>query len=113
MNKFALTLPGGQSIPNPTGFKSADFTDLGSIISSFSNIVLFIAFFLAFFWSVWGIFQYIFAGGNKENLASARRRIIWALVGLAITAAAFAFSQYAKTLLPVRDTQIITPVSKP
>lgn len=86
---------------------------LGGIISALLNIVLIIAVFLTFFWCVWGIFQYIFAGGNKENLGKARGRITWALVGLAVTLIALAVSQYAQKLLPIRENQPITPISIP
>ncbi len=76
------------------------FTNLGDFISGLLNIALSIAVFLAFFWLVWGGFQYIAAGGDKQKLASARSRITWAIVGLLLTMVAFLVAQFAAEILP-------------
>lgn len=96
MNKLALELPGGQNITDP----QAQFTDLGGLISGLFTVAIFIAAFLSFIWLVWGAFQYIVAGGNKENLAKARARITWAIVGLLLTLIAFLVAQFAAQILP-------------
>jgi len=70
MNKVALTLPGGNTIPAPSGL-NPEFVDLASFLSPLLNIVFYIAVFLAFYFLVWGAFQYILAGGKKEELAKA------------------------------------------
>ena len=90
--KISLTLPGGNSVDNPTDFKP-QFTDISSIISELLNIAFYIAAFLAFYWLVWAAFQYILASGNKESLAKARERIKWALIGLAVIFASFSLAQ--------------------
>lgn len=92
--KIALTLPGGQTVLNPQN----KFNDLGSFLSGLFNVVFYIAGFLVLFWLVWGIFQYIFAGGNKDALGKAQARITWAIVGFLILTISFAFSQYAQGL---------------
>lgn len=81
--KLALDLPGfsPSTIPQPSGLKP-DFIDLASVISPLLNIVFYIAVFMAFFWLAWGSFAYIMAQGKKEDLAKARARITWALIGL-------------------------------
>lgn len=94
MNKLALTIPGFSPIPNPPGLKT-EFTDLSSIISPFLNIIFYLAVFLAFYWLVWGAWAYIFAAGEKENLAKARNRIKWALIGLLVTLMSFLIAKYA------------------
>lgn len=98
MTKLALTFPGGQVITDP----QSKFTDLAGLISGLLEIVFFLAAFLAFFWLVWGAFQYIFAGGNKEKLAEARGRITWAIVGLVLVAVAFLVAQWAGQILKPR-----------
>ena len=50
-------------------------------------------------WMGWGIFQYIIAGGNKDRLAQARKRIIFAIVGFTIIAIAFAVQGFLKQAL--------------
>ncbi len=99
--KYLTLKLGGYEVSSPSDLKP-EFTNLSSIISAILNIVFFIAVFIAFYWLVWGAFQYIAAGGNKETLAKARGRMIWALVGLVIIMLAFAASKFfAEVLKPV------------
>ena len=95
--QLALTLPGSLPIPNPSGLKS-EFVDLGSFLSPFLNIVFYIVIFLAFYWLLWGAFQYILASGNKESLAKARSRITWALIGLVVVFSSFLIARYAANI---------------
>ncbi len=97
--KLALTIPGFAPIPSPEGLKS-EYTDLASLLSPLINIALYIAVFLAFYYLVWGTFQYILAGGKKEDLAKARARISWALIGLIVTFAAFLIAKFASEIFP-------------
>ena len=98
MNKLALTLPGSSPIPAPVGLKT-EFKDLASLLSPLLNIVFYVALFLAFYFLVWGAFAYIMAGGKKEELAKARSRITWAIVGLIIVLLAFSIGKYAGEIL--------------
>ena len=93
--KLALTLPGfsPSAIPQPSGL-NPDFKDLGSFITPLLNIVFYAALFLAFFWLAWGAFAYILAQGKKEDLAKARSRITWALIGLVIILLAFSIAKF-------------------
>lgn len=63
-------------------------------ISDFINAIIRLAFILALvivlIMLIWGAIQWIFSGGEKEAVSSARNRIIHALIGLAILAVAFA-----------------------
>ena len=76
------------------------FGRLGDIISVFLNIALFIAAFLAFYFLIWGAWAYIFASGEKENLAKARERIKWALIGLLVVFMAYFIAKFAGTIFP-------------
>jgi len=98
--KIAITLPGGQTIePNPNipglGSLKSDFKDLASFISPLLNIAFFIAVFLAFYYLVWGAYAYLFASGEKENLAKARARIRWALIGLILVFVSYFVAKFA------------------
>lgn len=105
MYKLSLTLPGFSSTPipiaNPDSLKT-NFTDLASILSGLLNIALYIAVFLSFYWFVWGAYQYIFSHGEKENLAKARERIKWALIGLLITFMAYFIAKFASEIFPTQ-----------
>ncbi|MFH0937083.1 MAG: hypothetical protein V1808_02230 [Candidatus Daviesbacteria bacterium] len=99
MNKLSLKLPGFEgTIAPPPGFKT-EYTDIGSTLTGAFNILIFIPIFLCFFWVIWGVFHYIFAGGDKEQLRKARSRITWAVVGLILTLLAFALAQFVEQIL--------------
>lgn len=100
--KLALTLPGGSggfAISPPPHFNN-QLKDLGSVFSGVANIAFLIAGFLLVFWFSWGVFEYLFAGGDKAGLEKARKRITWAIVGFFITMLAFAISQFAQQIFP-------------
>lgn len=87
---------------NSLGFKLFSNTNdatLGKLVSAFFNLFFYIFVFLTFFWLVWGIFQYIAAGGEKQKLAEARSRITWAIVGLLIISVALLVAQFAAEIL--------------
>lgn len=65
-------------------------THLGEYVSRIVNVLLIIAAIASFVYLVLGGLQWITAGGDKGKIEEARNRITGALVGLAITAAAWA-----------------------
>ncbi len=83
---------------NPTNFSS-----LGVLLSGLLSVVFYIAAFLAFFWLIWGAFQYILAQGKKEDLAKARNRIQWALIGLVVVFLSFVLARFASSILPLNE----------
>lgn len=83
-------------VPNFSGQKA----NLGAFISGLLNIALYLAAFLAFYWLVWGAFQYILAKGDKEGLAKARARITWALIGLIVVFMAYLIATFAGEIFP-------------
>lgn len=76
------------------------------------QIALYIGGVLMVVWMAWGIFQYIIAGGNKDRLAQARKRIIFAIVGFTIIAIVFAVQGFLKQSLNPQ-TVPVTTVDKP
>ncbi|MEK7616568.1 MAG: hypothetical protein AAB414_00745 [Patescibacteria group bacterium] len=98
MNKLALKLPGGEDIDNPV----PQIPDLGALVSGLLNISIFIAAFLSFYYLIWGAWAYIFASGEKENLAKAREKIKWALIGLLVTVMAYTIATYAGQIFPAK-----------
>lgn len=107
MTKLALSVPGYGNIPNFPGFQVG--LSLGGLVSGFYQIGFFLASFLAFIWFVWGAFQYIFAGGDKEKIAKARSRMTWAIIGLLIVLLAFFVAQFVGTILQPKPGQIPLP----
>lgn len=105
MRELALTIQGTDktiSIPNalpkPTPGGAIQDQTLGGLLTGFLPIAIYLAGFLMIFWMSWGIFQYIFAGGNKEALGKARSRITYSIVGFLLVVIAFSVYQYTQTI---------------
>jgi hypothetical protein len=115
MNQLALTIPGG-TIEDSTG-TVARFGSIGGLLGGNNGnyglyeIILWIAIVLMFSWMLWGIFQYLFAGGNKEALGKARSRITWAIVGFVIVVLAFTLQKYVKEIFPTQEIQNVQKIS--
>jgi hypothetical protein len=108
--KLSLAIPGFTGeIQNSaaTNFPS-NSTTLGSVITSFGQLALYVGGALMFFWAVWGVFDYIRAEGNKEALAKARKRIQWAIAGFVILLLAFFISDFTKQILNPTDPSTLT-----
>ena len=99
IEQLALTIPGFGRIENPPGLLfEGESGKLSAILSSLLNIAFYIAGFLAFYYLVWGAFQYMAASGNKEQLQKARARITWALVGLLFVFSSYLITKYASEI---------------
>lgn len=107
MTQLALKLPGGAEILPPDGFNK-NYTNLGSFVTGALELVLYVAGTLMLSWFAWGVFQYLFAGGDKEGMASAQKRITYAIVGFLIVVIAFALTEYLKGVFP-DQTPKVTP----
>ncbi len=93
--------------PGISGFKFSG-ASAGDVISGLFTVGYTIVGFLAFFWFVWGAFQYILAKGDKEQLARARARIIWAIIGLVLFALAYSLTQFAQDIFPSKTPSPIS-----
>ncbi len=63
--------------------------DIGKIISNATTIIMVFGAIAVIFMFLWGAFEWIVSGGDKEKVASARKRIVQALIGLALLALAY------------------------
>lgn len=83
--------------PSPiAGFISKDPSGAFGISQFLSNLIaLFyaIAAIVLIFMLIWGAFEWLTSGGDKEKIASARGRIISAIIGMILFAIAFAVIQ--------------------
>ncbi len=64
-------------------------TPINTLISNAITIVFIVAAVLVLIMLIWGGIEWVLSGGDKEKVANARKRIISALVGMAIIALAF------------------------
>src|SRR3989344_6525807 len=118
MSKLALKLPGfGENLQIPSNaitpqFQADKFDTLPELISQIINLAFIAAGFVLFVFVFIGAFRYLAAGDNKENVAKARSRITWAIVGFLFLILAFAISQYTKSIFPVQNIENV-PITTP
>lgn len=86
------------------------YKDIGKFITNIVTIAFSIAILIVLIMLIIGAFEWIVSGGDKENVAKARNRIINALVGIAILSIAFALATLGAQILGFPDfTKIIIP----
>ena len=68
-------------------------------LSNLIKLIFAIAAIVLVFMLIWGAYEWIVSGGDKEAVAKARGRILNALIGLAVLAVAFALAVVAAQFL--------------
>lgn len=61
---------------------------------------------------VWGAFEWIISGGDKEAVGKARSKIINALIGLAVMAVAFALAKVGAGIAGINLDSLVIPGPK-
>ncbi len=89
MDKLALDIQGQGVITPPPGVPTGGTGMLNTIIQNSLVIAFIIAIVLALFFLIFSGIQRIVAGGDKQKLEAARKRIIFVIVGLVIVLLAF------------------------
>lgn len=80
--------------PPDTGFRS-----LTDFITKTLQVAFAVGILVVLAMLVWGAFEWITSGGDKDAVAKARNRIISALIGLAVLAITFALARVAAQFL--------------
>lgn len=75
------------------------YKNLGAFIGNVLTVLFAIAALVVLFMLVWGAYEWIVSGGDKEAVGKARGRILNALIGLAVLAVAFALAVVAAQFL--------------
>lgn len=81
--------------PNPSTIPGLTVTTGGQFVLQLLETAFFAAGFMAFFYMVWGAFQYITASGKKDELQKARSKITYAIIGLMVVLLAYFIMRYA------------------
>ncbi len=84
------------------------YNDIGNFITNFIQLAFALALLLVLVMLIWGAFEWISSGGDKEAVGKARGRIINALIGLAVLAIAFALATLGANFLGFTDLKKIT-----
>ena len=83
------------------------FGSIGEILSTFASAIILLAGIGTFLFIIFGGIQYLTSGGDKAAAQSARERITYAILGLAIVAAAIAINQVLGAVFGVNIFGII------
>lgn len=91
----------GEQITIPQPDILPDDFEAATVISGLISLVIILSFLAAFFYLLWGGFQWITSGGDEAAVGAARNRITQALVGLIIVVAVWALFQLVEQFLGV------------
>ena len=89
------------------------FGTIGNFISNLLTILVAIGAIILLFMIVWGAYEWITSGGDKESVSRARGRITAAFIGLAVLAVAFALAVAASRFFGLDLTNIVIPTPPP
>lgn len=92
MKQLALEIQGYGRIEAPSGVPQLNTTTtLSTILGNVWIFMIVIAVLLALVYLVWGGLNWITSGGDKQKLADARKRVLYAIIGLIIALLSFFF----------------------
>ena len=104
--KVPGSTPGAPPIP-------VGFSTIGDFIQKVMVLAFIFAVIVVLFMLIWGAFEWITSGGDKEAVGHARSRIVNALIGLAILGVAFALFQVASQFLGFNILNVTIPTPAP
>lgn len=87
--KLALKTPGDFNLQPVAGMPDGGVSTLQYIVRWGTTMLLITAIILTLFFLIWGGIEWITSGGNKEKLAGAQKKVIFAGIGLIISLGAF------------------------
>lgn len=92
---------------------SQGFKNLGDFISKTLQVSFAVGILVVMAMLIWGAFDWITSGGDKDNVAKARNRIISALIGLAVLAITYALARVAAQFLGLNIESLAIPSPNP
>ncbi len=102
VDEIQIIQPSGQGFPT-----------IGSFITNALTVAFALAILIVLIMMIWGAFEWIASGGDKEAVGKARGRIINALIGLAVLAIAYAIARVAAQFLGFNIANISIPSPPP
>ncbi|MBU4142536.1 pilin [Patescibacteria group bacterium] len=70
------------------------------------NLVIGILFVLVTLWFIWGIVQYVMAGGDETKIKLGKDHMIWGIIGMAVMAGAWGLVNVVLTTFGVGSENI-------
>lgn len=84
------------------------YRDIGKFITNILQLAFILAVIAVLAMMIWGAFEWIISGGDKEAVGKARGKILNALIGLAILAVAYAVFKLAGSFLGFTNVETFT-----
>lgn len=81
------------ALKNWLGADPTGAAGIGKFLSNLIALIYTVAIIVLIFMLLWGAFEWLTSGGDKEKLSSAQKRIISAIIGIVLFAVAFAIIQ--------------------
>lgn len=91
----------------------AGYGDIGNFVTNTLTLAFGIALLVVLVMLIWGAFEWIASGGDKEAVGKARNRIINALIGLAVLAVAYALAKVAADFVGINILDLVVPKPSP
>lgn len=89
------------------------YATLGEFVNNVLTLVFGLGLLVVLVMLIWGAFEWITSGGDKEAVGKARNRIINALIGMAVLAIAFALARVAGQFTGINIQNIVIPTPNP
>lgn len=90
MNKLLTLSINGSNISAPGGVPTGGFSDKGiNVIQAALSLMLGVGMILTLVFVILAGIQWAISGGDKQKIASARKRLIFAIVGMLVIVSAF------------------------
>lgn len=109
MNTLAqIQLPGGGTLQAPTGIQhlQGNLPETGKRVFQVSlDLLFYLAAILAIISIVMSGIQWITSGGEPSKIASAKKRLLYSIIGLVVVAGAFLIVKVILSVLGVVNTQ--------
>ena len=112
---LSFLLPGKVAATTVLSIKAPEqgFRSVGNFITSALTLALAVAALTVLAMLIWGAFEWITSGGDKEAVGKARNRIINALIGLAVLAVAYALARVFANFTGLDLTNLTIPSPDP
>ncbi len=102
LDKISLNLPGSYEIEAVAGMPEGGLSATANIVRWGTTTFLIVTIILAIYFLIWGGISWITSGGDKARLEAARKRIIFAIIGLIVAFSAFMIINILGSLFGVR-----------
>ncbi len=84
----------GLSLPLMAAAANDTISPILTNVRTALNIVIYIMFALVIIFFIWGVVQYLTAGGDEEKLKNGRRHMLWGIIGIAVVGAVWGIAAF-------------------